>query len=341
MKSKLLLVFILLASFSKLSAQQDAQWTNFMFDKLSFNPGYAGMSGSVCGGFFFREQWAGFGTGDDNPTSVLFNAHANLKDFNNSLPLGVGLTYVNDNLGAQTYNQLRFSVSYHLDLTDKNIGMFSFGASWGLVNTSITDEWKAPDGQSSIGQDVLIPVDGVSATNFSDFSVGVYYEYGRKAYGGVSMTHLSEQDISFDNTDIPFAMQSHLYLVGGYNYGFDNTDATGNSVLRSNVMIKTDLVENQYDMNLNYLWNQTLWAGVTYRVNDAVAPMIGYQTVFKNSERIDSKLKAGYSYGFITSDIRTQGNSSGSHEFFVTYCMSIKPKVVKQFHRNPRMMINR
>jgi hypothetical protein len=80
-------------------------------------------------------------------------------------------------------------------------------------------------------------------------------------------------------------------------------------VLQPSVLVKNDGGgSTQFDLNATFLYNNMLWLGVSYRTEDAIAPMLGYQ--FKPNEK--SMLKIGYSYDVTTS--RLKNYSSGSHE---------------------------
>ena len=61
---------------TSVSAQQDYQFTHYMYDNLSFNPGYAGLNKAICGTMIFRQQWAGF---DGRPQTGLLNVHAPVR----------------------------------------------------------------------------------------------------------------------------------------------------------------------------------------------------------------------------------------------------------------------
>ena len=79
-------------------------------------------------------------------------------------------------------------------------------------------------------------------------------------------------------------------------------------MLTPNVKVKTDAATTQLDLNLTYMWNNTFWLGVTYRMQDAIAPMLGIKLLK------DKSLKIGYSYDYTLSKIK--GYTSGTHEIY-------------------------
>ena len=70
---KHLSVLVFIGAFLVSNAQQDYQITHYMFDNVSFNPGYAGMNNNICGTILGRQQWAGF---EGSPTTGILNVHA-------------------------------------------------------------------------------------------------------------------------------------------------------------------------------------------------------------------------------------------------------------------------
>src|SRR5688572_18790000 len=99
-------IAIAIAGFSSVAvAQQDPQFTQFMHNKLIYNPGYAGTTGALCGVVQYREQWLNF---EGSPTSIAFAGDMRLT----ALPLGVGVTVISDKIGPMSTFILRGAASY-------------------------------------------------------------------------------------------------------------------------------------------------------------------------------------------------------------------------------------
>ncbi len=314
---KIVLTLAIAASSLFATAQQDYQFTHYMFDNLSFNPGYAGITNSICGTMLFRQQWAGF---DGRPQTALINVHAPVK----ILRGGVGLTYVNDQLGFEKNNMVRLSYAYHMGL---GVGTLGIGLSAGIIQKSINATWITPDGTPA-SQDDAITVDGDAGNITSglkdmvpDFNLGVFYRTN-KLYMGISATHLGQ----FEMDQLNLQNVHHYWITGGYNY-----DMTPDFKLRPSVLIKSDAASTQIDLNVNVLWKDMVWAGVSYRLGDAIAPMAGYQTKIGNG-----LLRLGYAYDVTTSKLK--GYSNGSHDIFLNYCFSMEKPPVIQKSKNPRFL---
>ncbi len=300
-------VFIaLLIGGYRANAQQDPQFSQNMFTKLSVNPGVAGANDAICATLLYRNQWTGFG---GEPKTMLFTADMPLDVIHG----GVGISvYAADQLGAEKNLNARASYAYQADLGSGRIGL---GIDLGYHQ-------KSMDGSKFIfndNGDNSIPINSVSGGTF-DMGLGVYY-HTDKLYAGISTQHLTKGDIKYDN--INTTLERHYYLMAGYNL-----DLSSSLTLKPSVLVKTDGVSTQADFNANLLINSRFWLGASYRLQDAIVFLAGLEIV--------PNLKLGYSYDLTTSDIKTY--SSGTHEIMLGYCFK-KAKVIKrQFHRNVRFL---
>lgn len=291
-------------------AQQDPQFTQFMFDRLSINPGSAGITGNMCATLLLRQQWTGF---DGAPKTGLFNFQTPISKISS----GVGLSVYFDDLGQEKTTIGRLSYSYH-----KTVGVAKLGIGLyaGLTSRSLGSKWIAVD---DVSLDDAIPDNGASASGF-DAGLGLFYEHP-KFYIGLSSTQLPETKL--DAVSIQNAR--HYYVQAGYRYKINDQET---HQLLPNLLIKSDAASTQFDINLTYMYNKMVWLGVSYRMEDAVAPMIGYQYEAASGK---SAFKIGYSYDVTTSELKNY--SSGSHEVMLNYCFKIVPPVKIEIYRNPRI----
>jgi type IX secretion system PorP/SprF family membrane protein len=315
MKKVLCALSIAFISFTtNVSAQQDYQFTHYMYDNLSFNPGYAGLNKAICGTMILRQQWAGF---EGRPQTGLFNVHAPVR----FLKGGIGLTYVNDQLGFEKNNMARLSYSYHLGLPTGTLGI---GVSAGIIQKSINAGWITPDG-TPWEQDASIASQQASDL-VPDINFGVFYkDFNDRLYMGISATHLGQ----FTMDALNLKNVHHYFITAGYKHTFQGAP---DFALRPSVMVKSDAASTQIDLNVNVLYKNMLWAGVSYRFSDAIAPMIGYQKVDKNGNAI----RVGYAYDVTTSKLK--GYSNGSHDIMVNYCFNLEKPVPVQKSKNPRFL---
>lgn len=323
MKKSLLVVALASLTLSTF-AQQDPQFTYWMFDRQSFNPGAAGVDKMHCISAFYRDQWDGF---DRDPKTSLFNYSGN--EVLNNHEIGFGATFYNDILGQEQNNAFRLAIAPKFDLGN---GMkVSVGLGLGMLNKKLGASFIWID-----DDDPSIPLKEQAQTSF-DLSFGAMLYKENEWYAGLSATHLTAAE--YDKLNLKSAR--HVYVMGGYNFPLDAAPI----VIRTNALIKTDLKASPaIDLNVNAFWNNMVWGGLSFRPGDAISPMVGFEKALPtktNSTGNPRKtythaFRIGYAYDITTSEIRNY--SSGSHEIFATYCFDIDKVWVKQRHHNPRFL---
>lgn len=318
MKKLFTKIAIAIASFTGVAvAQQDPQFTQWMHNKLIYNPGYAGTSGAICGVLQFRQQWAGF-TGA--PQSIAVGADMRLS----GAPIGLGISIINDKIGPMSTTFARLAGAWNRKIGAGTLGL---GIDVGILQKSISADWIVPEPDKV---DVTIP--GAYGTNGQisnpelgkvtyDLGFGAFYQIPGRFYAGLSSTHLPAQTVG--SGSVKYDMTRHFYLMTGYNHVINPRHDIG-----VNFKYKSDLAAGALDANLMYAFKpsegQRIMAGATYRMNDAAAVLIGYQKPFKSTT-----FKIGYSYDFTLSQIK--GYSSGSHEIILGACFTPSIKKVTSY----------
>jgi len=304
MKKRISFLFsIIIANLAALG-QQDPQFTNNMFYKLGVNPGFAGSENAISGLILNRYQWTGF---KGAPKTLVFCADAAVDVFKS--PGGIGLNIVSDELGFEKNTSVNAIYSYKKPIGLGNLGI---GLSLGFFNKSINGDWKIPDDESfgiytDPSSDPAIPQEEVSQMAF-DVGFGLYLN-SANYYLGASVTHINQAAIRFSDLASTY-LTRHYYLMGGYNIKLPDPLFE----LRPSFLFKTDVAFWQMDLNANIVYDGRIWAGLSYRVNDAVALLMGAE--------LFNGLTFGYSYDLTTSAIGRY--SYGSHELFITYAITIE-----------------
>lgn len=317
MKKSLLLLSVTVITIVS-NAQQDPQFTQWMFDRLSFNPAAAGMKRMHCIQGFNRDQWDGF---DRDPKTYLFNYNGYLVQ--SGMLFGMGASFYTEVLGQETNTVFRPSFAYHHQVGANTL---SVGLQPGFYSKRLGNDWRPID-----PDDPSIPFQGASQGNF-DLSLGLMFYNSDKWYAGASATHLTAAKLD----DLFMRLARHYYFMGGYNY-----DINGDLVLRTNALLKSDFkAPAAFDINANVLWNNSFWGGLAFRPGDAVAPMVGFQKDLgcktENRKTFCQSFMVGYSYDITLSEIRNY--SAGSHEIFATYCFNFSKTPNKARHGNPRFL---
>ena len=326
MKKISTLLFAASLGLSSLSfAQQDPQFTQFMFCKQAYNPAVVGTNGSICFDALFRQQWVSF---PGAPKTGLFGFNMNAGNF------GVGLTVMNDQIGFQNTTMARIAGAYHIHIGPA--GILSIGVDAGIYQQKINGAYVPPQTLN----DPSIPNNnnptGAGSPNLNkmspDFGGGIYYTIPNKLYIGISSTHLGGETLvggssqpsngPYTGYKLTYDVARHYYIMAGYNFDLRG----GTDALQTNVLVKTDAASTQLDVNATYMYKKMIGLGISYRLQDAVAPMLVYKAPFG--------LRVAYSYDITTSKIK--GYSSGTHEISIGYCMKPKDKAKTQSHWNTR-----
>lgn len=311
---RLLVSALSILVFSGLYAQQEIQFTQFMNNKLFYNPGVAGSAGSICINGAHRTQWAGF---ENAPSTQNINAEIPVKLIRGALLVNIS----NDQIGFFQDITAGIGYAYQFNLGTGTLGL---GIEVNFRNKSITQgQWLPPDNL----QDPSLGRFGAS-TMTPDLSFGAYYQ-SPKFYAGISSTRLLAAEADLDNLNggvTTIRGARHYFIMAGYNWEIPNTAF----VLQPAVLAKTDLLGPvQADINVSTLYNNKIWGGVSYRLQDALALMAGYYIL--------PELRVSYSYDLTTSTLRTA--SSGSHEIMLNYCFKLEiPPREKGYYRNPRFL---
>ncbi len=290
-------------------AQQDAQFSHNMFNKLAINPGYAGTSQAFCATALYRQQWTGF---PGAPKTFLFSGDATI----NAIRGGIGLTVVSDQLGFDKSFLGKLAYSFNMPVGPGTLGL---GLEGGMQQKSLFGPWVASDG---VAGDNSIPANADAATTF-DVGFGAYYATNQ-LYFGLSSLHLPQGEISLKNAT--FTTVRHYYLMAGYEFPVSQSID-----IKPSILAKSDAAATQLDVNVLGVWNRMIWAGASYRLTDAVVALVGYQ-----GGNAKMTWKIGYSYDVTMSTLKQY--SSGSHEILLNYCFKIEPKAKVQSHQNVRFL---
>lgn len=303
------LFIIFIANLAALG-QQDPQYTNNMFFKMGVNPGYAGSEDAISGIILNRFQWAGF---QGSAKTLVFSADAPITLF--GAPGGIGLNIINDEIGFEKNVLINLNYAYKARLS---FGVLGVGLSAGLFSKGLNGKWESPDDEEGIfiqpGSDPGIPQGDVSQVAF-DVGLGAYLKTP-VYYLGLSVTHVNQPGISYADLAETY-LARHYYLTGGYNIRMRDPLFE----LRPSFLIKTDPAGWQVDMNTNLVYNDRMWAGISYRLQDAIALLMGIELL--------NGLRVGYSFDLVTSAIARYGY--GSHEVFIGYSVDMERNRSKKY----------
>ncbi len=320
MKKTLTIIALSITGFASF-AQQDAQYSMNMFNRLAINPGYAGTNQALCATLLYRQQWSNF-TGA--PKTGLLSV-----DYGKILGGGIGITVDQDQLGFEKNLKAKLAYSYHLNLG--GAGILGIGLDAGMIQKSYSGNFIAPDGTTTNtggGTDGSIPWSGASTTTY-DLGFGLYYKStDDKLYVGLSSLHLPEQKMSASGVsstnlwDYSYTVARHYYVMAGYRFQIGSSFD-----LTPSILTKSDASSTQLDINLLAKWQKMIFIGASYRLSDAIVGIVGIEY---------HGFKFGYSYDMTTSNIKTYSN--GTHEIMLGYCHKFVKPDKRQSHQNVRFL---
>ncbi|MFT7588080.1 MAG: type IX secretion system PorP/SprF family membrane protein [Limisphaerales bacterium] len=282
----LLLVLCIAPAFG----QQEAMYTQYMFNKLAVNPAYAGSRGSTSITLLYRDQWTGF---DGAPKTATASIHGHLRN----PKLALGLQVVSDRHGLQNNIGLMATYAYRLPLGN---GRLSFGVQAGFTHYqySLTDAVSLDMGDPNLQSVISLLTPNVGA--------GIYYQSAR-FYAGVSAPKLIQnQLISLDlETSGALSAQEYRHYLGMVGAVLKLNE---NVKFRPGILVKyAPNAPVQADINATFLFVDRVWVGATYRSNASVDAHVEFN--------INKQIRVGYAYDFTMG--RIGDYSAGSHELLV------------------------
>lgn len=303
MKNIYISLFILLFTLPSL-AQQDPQYTQYMYNMAVINPAYAGSREGISLGALYRNQWTGF---DGAPRTFTFFGHSPVGK-----NVGLGLSLISDQVGPVKETNAYTDFSYTLKLGGEH--KLAFGVKAGLTFHDIG--LLSQVGPTLIDQGDEAFSSDVNETTFN-LGAGLFY-YTEKYYLALSVpnflkgTHLDVNGRTY-GSEI-----SHYFFTGGYVF-----QATENTKIKPSFLVKSAFdAPTSFDVNVNALFYEKFEIGASYRLDDSFSGMVNFA--------ISPRLRIGYAYDAVNSDISSVASSS--HEVFLLFDLYFPRKV----SRSPR-----
>jgi type IX secretion system PorP/SprF family membrane protein len=281
------------------NAQHESQYTHFAFNRMAYNPAYAGSKEDLTVGALYRHQWAGI---EGAPRTI--NATVHTPFFNKKC--GAGLMIYGDKIGITNTMSVAFDYNYKIKMGNGTLSMgVRAEGEYGSMDLSSADPSDAVDN--------LITTTAANPTRVSpNFGGGMYFS-NQKFYVGASVPRIFKNHLysNFpDGRDVRTA-----YLTGGVIL------PVGTKVkLMPSAMASVNFSAPwQYDFNLNAIFMNTLWIGGSYRVNDSFDALIQYQ--------LNGQTRFGMSYDFTTSALKKSSNGSLEVMIEHTFCNCAKENI--------------
>jgi type IX secretion system PorP/SprF family membrane protein len=297
--NKIFTIITMLSVFG-VAAQQDPQYTQYMYNTLSVNSAYAGSLGHLAITGIYRTQWVGL---EGAPNTQSFTLDTPIAK-----NLGLGLSVVSEEIGPseEQYIDANFSYSIQSGQTHK----LSFGLKGGgrVINIDWTKgSHKDPDVQFRENiTNKFLPVVGA----------GLYW-HGERDYIGIAIPNfLTRERYNYDDiADDLVNERMHVYLIGGIVF-----DLSAHTKFKPAVLVKyvagAPLIA---DFSANFMFNNAITLGASYRTGDSVSAMASLQ--------ITPQFLVGYAYDYTTTELQTY--NSGTHEIMLRFELVSRKKGLK------------
>ncbi len=298
-----LILLALLGTFSG-HAQQDPQYTQYMYNTQVVNPAYAGSRDVLSFGLLYRTQWTGF---EGSPKTGTFTINSPIGTLDN---MGLGLSIVRDEIGPSIESNFNIDFSYTVNTSATAELSFGLKAGLDILDVDFTKLNIADQGD--------IFEDNIDNKLQPQIGAGVYYNTDR-FYAGLSVPnflttkHFDESTLMDANFggDIEPAERLHYFLIAGYVF-----DLSENLKFKPATLIKAVSGSPlQWDASANFLLYEKLTLGASYRWSAALSAMAGFQ--------VSDEIFIGFGYDYQTTDI--EDYSDGSYEVFLRFDLFSKP----------------
>lgn len=291
MKSRIVF-FVLMLTGIVSYAQQDAQFTQYMYNTININPAYAGSRGFMSLFALHRTQWVGL---DGAPVTNSFSINTPIGNSK----IGVGISFLNDRIGPTNENEISADVSYSIRTSE------SFRLSFGL---------KVTANVFNLDVSRLNPVSqndpqfqNLNNSFTPNFGAGLYL-HSEKTYIGLSVPNFIESNKYDSNSVAMFKEKMNYYLIAGHVFDIGEN-------LKFKPSLLTKIVTGaplQVDVSGNFLISKKFVIGGAYRWSAAFSAMTGFQ--------ISEGIFVGYGYDKETTNLANY--NSGSHEIFLRFELS-------------------
>lgn len=273
------------------TAQQDPNFTQYMYNTMSINPAYAGSRDVLSATLLHRSQWLGF---DGAPTTQTLSVHSPIKDGK----MGLGLNIINDKIGVTKETDINAVYSYALEVSRFTKLSFGINAGVNLLNVDFNDlnQYDPLDPEFNNIDNKISPQLGLGALLYND-----------QYFVGLSVPAIFRKDRFADssNPDVEVRDRLHYFLTAGLVFDINPSLKFKPSILLRHVSGSPLLTE----LSSNFLINDKFTVGAAYRLNSAFSGLFAFQ--------VNESILLGLAYDRETSTLTNYND--GSIEFFARF----------------------
>ncbi|MCO6176121.1 type IX secretion system membrane protein PorP/SprF [Flavobacterium sp. NRK F10] len=291
-------VFVSFLTGNEIVAQQQPQYTQYMYNTMSINSGYTGTNGKLEATLLHRSQWVGL---DGAPRTQVLGIHGET-----GARTGLGLSAVNDRIGPMSQQYINANFAYRLNISQNTILSLGINAGVNIMNIDWSEGMYQSQTDNAFNANI----------NSSRLIIGSGgFLYGEKWYAGLSVPNFLITESYNDIEESVIRRKVHYYLQGGYVF-----DIGEDFKFKPAFLIKA--VEGSpvtYDVSANFMYKERFVLGAGYRFTDAFSALAGFQ--------ITPSIFLGYAYDRSITNL--QKYNDGSHEIILKFNLQSKSKFAK------------
>lgn len=285
-------------------AQEDIRFSHYTYNRLFYNPAYAGSSRFMEAVFAYRNQWVDV---EGAPETAIISIQSPINYTN----FGLGAVVYNNKFGIQKDNAILLNYAYHLQISYK--GILSMGLQAGFINkqikwsqlTTFDPNFPSPDDPAIPNQDI--------STWVPNFGVGLYY-YTPEYYISFSAPRLLSNDQPYSkgvSNNLEFNVKTIFFYLG-----VGTTQPLTDEIKCSPSLLLITSYSSSANVNANFEFEHAsgFTAGIGYRTDNSWAALFGYQ--------LNPKVRFSYSYEKYFGKYRSKGYTN--HEIILNYNLSLR-----------------
>ncbi|SDH33102.1 type IX secretion system membrane protein, PorP/SprF family [Winogradskyella thalassocola] len=285
-------------------AQQDPQYTQYMYNMNVVNPAYAGSNEALSIGLLYRSQWIGI---TDAPKTATLSVHSPVGK-----NVGLGLSVISDKIGPVEENNVYADFSYTLNLGGEH--RLAFGLKGGATFQNIGLFSDIGNGYVPDASDEAFSQN--TSNTYLNIGAGAFY-YSDNYYVSLSVPNMLKStylDVTNNGQQFEYGSEVlHYFLSAGYVF-----DLSANTKFKPSFLVKSAFnAPTSLDLSANFLFHDKFEVGATYRLDDSVGAMANFA--------VTPDIRIGYAYDYTTSDLNIK--SSGSHEIMLLFDLNFSKKV--------------
>lgn len=305
---KIILYITFFFYITSVSAQQDPEYTHYMYNMSVVNPAYAtGVPAMMNFGGLYRTQWVG---AVGAPKTFTFFGHTAISD-----KVEAGLSFISDDIGdgVKKENNIYADFAYVLKLGGKNKLSLGLKAGLSSMQTNFNGfKFNDPATDMAFAENIN--------TTKPNIGVGAYY-FRDNLYVGLSVPNLLKTKYIEEKSGVnAFGSENiHTFLTAGYVFQV-------NDMWKVKPAFMTKFVKGapiSIDLTANVLYNEKFELGAAYRIDDSVSALFNFN--------VTPSLRVGYAYDYTLSNLG-QFNS-GTHEIMLLFDLDL---LGKGFDKSPR-----